>query len=106
MQGSPAGTVTLFWPPHRVDLSLNLVLLLLLGVFVLLHLALRAMSALLDLPAQAKAWRAAQRERAMHGELRDALAHLLAGRFSRARKLAETAAERASTSALCRAAKR
>ena len=86
------GTVTLFWPPHRIDLSLNLVLLLLLGGFVLLHFALRAVAALLDLPAQAKAWRAAQRERAMHGELRDALAHLLAGRFSRARKLAETSA--------------
>ena len=89
------GTVTLFWPPHRVDLSLNLVLLLLLGSFVLLHFALRALSALLDLPAQAKAWRAAQRERAMHTELRDALANLLAGRFSRARKLAETAAQHA-----------
>jgi HemY protein len=95
--GQSSGSVTLFWPPHRVDVSLNLVLLLLLGAFVLLHLALRALSALLDLPAQAKAWRAAQRERAMHSELRDALAHLLAGRFSRARKLAETAAERAST---------
>jgi HemY protein len=90
------GTVTLFWPPHRVDVSLNLVLLLLFGAFVLLHFALRALSALLDLPAQAKAWRAAQRERAMHGELRDALAHLLAGRFSRARKLAEASALHAS----------
>lgn len=91
------GTVTLFWPPHRVDLSLNLVLLLLLGAFVLLHLALRAVSALLELPAQAKAWRAAQRERAMHSQLRDALANLLAGRFSRARKLAETSAAHAGT---------
>jgi HemY protein len=90
-----SGTVTLFWPPHRVDLSLNLVLLLLFGAFVLLHFALRAVSALLDLPARAKAWRAAQRERAMHGELRDALAHLLAGRFSRARKLAETSVQHA-----------
>ncbi len=92
-----SGTITVFWPPHRVDMSLNLVLLLLLGVFVLLHLALRALSALLDLPAQAKAWRAAQRERAMHGELRDALAHLLAGRFSRARKLAEISATHAAS---------
>ncbi len=89
------GTVTLFWPPHRVDMSLNLVLLLLMGAFVLLYFALRAVSALLDLPQQAKAWRAAQRERAMHSALRDALAHLLAGRFSRARKLAETSATHA-----------
>jgi HemY protein len=89
------GTVTLFWPPHRVDMSLNLMVLLLLGLFVLLHLALRAIAALLALPAQAKAWRNAQRERAMHGELRDALAHLLAGRYSRARKLAELSAQHA-----------
>lgn len=93
--GQSTRTVTLFWPPHRVDLSLNLVLLLLLATFVLLHLALRAVAALLALPAQARAWRATQRERAMHGELREALANLLAGRFSRARKLALVSAEHA-----------
>ena len=38
--GDNDGTVTIFWPPHRVDLSVNLVLLLLVGLFVLLHLAL------------------------------------------------------------------
>jgi HemY protein len=91
----PDGMVTLFWPPHRVDISLNLVLLLLLAGFVLLHFALRAVTALLELPARAKAWRATQRERAMHTELHDAIAHLLAGRFSRARKLAETSAQHA-----------
>ncbi len=82
------GSVTLYWPPYRVDLSLNLVLLLLAALFILLHLAIRALGALADLPSQAKAWRAAQRQQAMHGELRDALAHLLAGRFSRAKKQA------------------
>jgi HemY protein len=89
------GMVTLFWPPHRVDMSLNLLLLLLAAAFVLLHLALRALSALLDLPTQAKAWRSAQRERAMHTELQAAMAHLLAGRFSRARKLAIESAQHA-----------
>ncbi len=37
--GNNQGTVTLFWPPWRIDLSLNLVLLVLLGAFVLLHFA-------------------------------------------------------------------
>ena len=32
--GNNQGTVTLFWPPYRIDLSLNLVLLLLVGGFV------------------------------------------------------------------------
>jgi HemY protein len=82
------GTVTLFWPPYRIDLSLNLVLLLLTALFVLLYLAIRASSALLDLPAQAKAWRSKERQQAMHGELRDAMAHLLSGRFARAKKQA------------------
>ena len=82
------GTVTLFWPPHRIDLSLNLALILLLAFFAAFYIALRAISALLELPKRAKAWRAQQRERAMHSALQGSLGHLLAGRFSRARKLA------------------
>ena len=52
--GNHQGTVTVFWPPWRVDLSLNLVVVGLLGGFVLLHAALRATSALLALPRQAR----------------------------------------------------
>jgi HemY protein len=89
--GNNLGTVTVFWPPHRVDLSLNLVLLLLFLAFVFLHAALRALAALFDLPRQALRWRNQQKERAMHGFLLDGLSHLLAGRFIRARKSAETA---------------
>src|SRR4051812_13950851 len=89
--GNNQGTVTLFWPPWRVDLSLNLVLLALVAAFVLLHFALGALSALFDMPRQALRWRTQQRERAMHGAVLDALSHLIAGRFIRARKSAETA---------------
>lgn len=89
--GNNQGTITVFWPPWRVDLSLNLVLLLLAGAFVLLHGALRALSALFSLPVQARQWRMQQRERALHGALLDALTQLLAGRFARARKAAQTA---------------
>jgi len=89
--GNNQGTVTLFWPPYRVDLSLNLVLLLLFGAFVFLHAVLRALSALFDLPRQALRWRTQQRERAMHASLLDALSQLTAGRFLRARKSAEAA---------------
>jgi HemY protein len=89
--GNNQGTVTVFWPPHRVDLSLNLVLLLLFAVFVLLHAALGALAALFDLPRQALRWRTQQKERAMHGSLLDGYSHLLAGRFIRARKSAEMA---------------
>ena len=89
--GNNQGTVTVFWPPYRVDLSLNLVLLLLFAAFVFLHAALGAMAALFDLPRQALRWRTQQKERAMFGSLLDAISHLVAGRFIRARKSAEAA---------------
>jgi HemY protein len=89
--GNNQGTVTVFWPPYRIDLSLNLVLLLLLASFFFLYAALRALAALFDLPRQALRWRIQQKERAMHAFLLDALSHLLAGRFIRARRSAESA---------------
>ena len=92
--GDNDGTVTVFWPPHRVDLSVNLALLLLVGLFVLLHLALRALSAVFELPRQARRWRAQQRERATHAMLLDAFTQFSAGRFLRARKAAEGALAR------------
>ncbi|WP_053842450.1 heme biosynthesis protein HemY [Paracidovorax avenae] len=89
--GNNQGTVTLFWPPYRVDLSLNFVLLLFFGGFAILYAALRALSALLELPGQARRWRVQQKERSMHAALLDALSQLLAGRFLRSRKAAMAA---------------
>ena len=89
--GNNQGTITVFWPPWRVDLSLNLVLLLLFAAFVLLHLALRGISALFSLPVQARQWRLQLKERALHAALLDAAVQLLAGRFSRSRKAAQAA---------------
>jgi HemY protein len=89
--GNNQGTVTLFWPPYRIDLSLNMVLLLLVASFVLCHAALRGLSVLTQLPRQARRWREQQKERAMHHALLDALSHLQAGRFLRARKSALSA---------------
>lgn len=89
--GNNQGTVTLFWPPYRIDLSLNFVLLLLFGGFAVLYAALRALSALLELPGQARRWRVQQKERSMHAALLDALSQLLAGRFLRSRKAAMAA---------------
>jgi HemY protein len=88
---SNPGTVTLFWPPYRVDLSLNLVLLVLLALFVVVHLALGALETFAGIPGQARRWRLQQKERWVQSSLVDALAHLVAGRFVRARKAAEYA---------------
>ena len=89
LAGNNQGTITLFWPPYRVDLSLNLVLALTLGAFLVLHLALRALSLLFGMPREARRWRIQHRERAMFVAMLDSLAHLVAGRFIRARKSAE-----------------
>ena len=89
--GNNQAVVTLFWPPHRVDVSFNLAILLLAGLFTLIYLALRALSAVTTLPSQARAWRAQQKERAMYGALMDALAHQLAGRYIRATRSAQNA---------------
>ncbi len=89
LAGNNQGTITLFWPPYRVDLSLNLVMVLLLGAFLVLHLALRALSLLFSMPREARRWRIQHRERAMFVAMVDSLAHLVAGRFIRARKSAE-----------------
>ena len=94
--GNNQGTVTLFWPPYRIDLSLNMVVLSLTVGFATLYAALRGLAALLELPRQALRWRLQQKERAMHGALLDALAQLLAGRFLRSRKAALTALEQES----------
>lgn len=85
------GTVAIFWLPYRVDLSLNLVLLVLALVVLVVVLAQQALSALLSLPKQAQRWRLQQKERAAHAALLESFSNFMAGRFLRARKAAESA---------------
>lgn len=82
--GHNHATVTLFWAPYRFDASFNLVLFCLIAGFVLIHLALRAISVLRELPSQARRWRSHQVERAAVGAVLDALSYQLSGRFVRA----------------------
>ena len=89
--GSNRATVTLFWSPYRLDVSLNLVLLIVAVAFIVLHYALRTLSALLNVPQQAREWRLQHKERATHAALLDGWSHLASGRYVRARKAAELA---------------
>ena len=91
--GSNQASVTFFWSPYRMDVSLNLFLLVLALVFVALHLAWRGVGGLFDLPREARRWRMRQQERAMHGSLLLAQSQWMAGRFLRARALAFAAIE-------------
>ncbi len=86
--GNNDATVTLYWSPYRVDLSLNFVLLALGLAFALTYAAIRSAALLFALPVQAKRWRALQKERAINAELFNAQSHYLAGRYIRSRKSA------------------
>lgn len=89
--GNNRGTVTLFWPPWRFDVSFNFFLFALIAAFVLVYAALRALAVVRELPAQARRWRSQQMERAVVGWVLDALANQLAGRFVRAQGAARNA---------------
>jgi len=83
------GTVSIFWTPYRLDVSLNLVLFGLVMILLTLHWAQRALTAMFELPKQAKRWRLQQKERVAHAALLDGMAQFMEGRFLRARKSAE-----------------
>ena len=89
--GNNDATVTLYWAPYRVDLSLNFVILALVFSFALIYAAMRTAALLFALPDQAKRWRALQKERAINAELFNAQSHFLAGRYIRSRKSALSA---------------
>lgn len=101
LMGYNGATVSVFWPPHRIDVSFNLALVCLLALFVLGHGALRGLGLLRQLPAQARRWRQQQLERAVVQALLDAVAQVLAGRFARAQTQGRLALEHLASSA-CR----
>jgi len=89
--GRNDGLVSLYWSGWRLDLSLNLFLLGLVGTCVTLLVALRGVQSLLTLPERASAWRMQRRERAAQAALREALAEYFGARYSRAHKAAARA---------------
>jgi HemY protein len=89
--GQNDGLLTLAWRGWRLELSLNLaLLLLLLGGFVA-YLVLKGLDVFFSLPRRAGEWRALQRERAAHAALREAFSGFFAGRYSRAQRDARRA---------------
>jgi HemY protein len=87
------GNVVLFYPPHRIDLSLNFFVVLEVALFVLLYVLVRAVRATLKMPARVAAYRQRKRERDGNKGLREALKALFEGRFGHAEKAAARAAE-------------
>jgi len=87
------GNVVLFYPPYRIDLSLNFFVLMQVLLFVALYLLVRAIRATARMPAEVAAYRLRKRERDSNKGLREALKALFEGRFGHAEKAALRAAE-------------
>jgi HemY protein len=87
------GNVVLFYPPYRVDLSLNLFLLVLVLLFALAYGTLRAIRSAQQMPRRVTTYRREKREREGNRALRDALKALFEGRFGHAEKAATRAAD-------------
>ena len=89
--GTNDGLVSLYAGNRRLDMSLNLFLLLLVGTCFLLVTLIQAVNALTGLPQRAHEWRVARRDRSAQTALRDALAQYFGGRYSRAQVAAQRA---------------
>jgi HemY protein len=89
--GANDGLVSLYWSGWRVDVSMNLFIITLLGVCLALVTIFQAVNGLLSLPRRAQEWRVARRDRTAQASLRDALAQYFGGRYSRAQKSAQRA---------------
>jgi HemY protein len=87
------GNVVLFYPPYRVDLSLNFFVVLAVALFAVMYLLVSALRATLAMPTKVAAYRQQKRERDGNKGLRDALKALFEGRFGHAEKAAARAAE-------------
>lgn len=87
------GNVVLFYPPYRVDLSLNLFLLLALLSYLLVTLIVDAIRSTKEMPRKVAKYRREKREREGNRALREALKSLFEGRFGHAEKAARRAVD-------------
>ena len=88
-----AGNVVFFYPPYRVDLSLNFFIVLAALLFAVLFAMLNALRSTQQMPQRVAAYRREKREREGNRAMRDALKALFEGRFGHAEKAAMRAAE-------------
>jgi HemY protein len=89
--GANDGLVSIYWGSWRVDASLNLFVLALVGTCFALVSIIQAVNSLTGLPQRAHEWRVARRDRTAQAALRDALAQYFGGRYSRAQSAAQRA---------------
>jgi HemY protein len=91
LSGSNEGYVLIVRPPYRLELSLNLLLILIVVSFAAMYLGLRFFNYMRHLPASVRAYKKTQRRIKGHDALIESLHALVEGRY----QLAEKAASRA-----------
>ncbi len=94
------GYVLLVLPPWRVEISLNLAILLALTLFIIVHVLLRIASATVSTPARVRAFQKRRAEERARAVFKDALVNFFEGRFRRAEKAASAALKAGESPAL------
>lgn len=89
--GTNDGLVSIYWGAWRMDLALNLFVLLVLGFCFSLVTLIQLVNTLTGLPRRAWEWRSSRRDRTAQAALRDALAQYFGGRYSRGERSAQKA---------------
>ncbi|MEQ1772506.1 MAG: heme biosynthesis HemY N-terminal domain-containing protein [Burkholderiales bacterium] len=88
---SSAGYLQIVWPPHRIELSLVMAIVLLAAAFALAYVSVRLIAAMVSMPQQVREYREARRSRKAHEAITEALHEFFSGRFARAEKAAKNA---------------
>ena len=94
------GYALLVWPPYRIELSLNLALLLLVAGFAVVYLLLRFTFGAIGLPAKVREFRERRRRENARSMMLAALQAFFEGRYGRAEKAAANAIESGESPAL------
>ncbi len=94
------GNVVLFYPPYRVDLSLNLFLLIAVVAFIVLYALIRIADKTVRMPQRVALYRQRQSEKRASKALRSALQAHFEGRYGHAERDAEEAQELPETAGL------
>ena len=94
------GYVLAVLPPRRAELSLNLAIILVLGVFVVAYAVVRAVIIIATMPSRVRAFQKRRSEVRARATFNEALINFFEGRFGRAEKAAAAALKAGESPAL------
>lgn len=93
------GNVAILWPPYRIELSVNLALVLLAVAFVAVHAVLLATRRTLALPRRVRDYRQRRQQEQATSALRDSVLAFFEGRLAKVERHAQVAQAHPATAA-------